>query len=41
MNQDIFNRNLFQPTYSNNEEANTKENLCLDRSGNADDFMNI
>ena len=39
MSPDIFNRNLFQPTYSNNKEENTKKNLCLEQSDNADDFI--
>ena len=36
---DIFNSNLFEPTYSNIEKA--KKHLYLDQSEDEDDFINI
>ena len=39
MTPDIFNSNLFEPTYSNIEKA--KKHLYLDQSEDEDDFINI
>ena len=39
MTPDVFNSNLFEPTFSNIEKA--KKHLYLDQSEDEDDFINI